>query len=63
MDFDLKFNGIIKAPYKALKILLRAVGGGVQELRPQPSAAVKTQFFRQSVVIPFISLFKVYAFS
>lgn len=28
MDFDLKFNGIIKAPYKALKILLRAVGGG-----------------------------------
>ncbi len=28
MDLGLKFNGIIKAPYKALKILLRAVGGG-----------------------------------
>ena len=28
MDLGFKFNGIIKAPYKALKIFLRVGGGG-----------------------------------
>ena len=28
MDLGLKFNEVIKAPYKALKIFLKAVGGG-----------------------------------
>lgn len=28
IDLGLKFNEVIKAPYKALKILLRVWGGG-----------------------------------
>ena len=54
MDLGLNCNEI-NALKTALDSILRAVGGGgVQESRPQPSAAVKTQFSSVSVIIPFI---------
>ena len=53
MDLGLNCNEI-NALKTALDSILRAVGGGVQESRPQPSGAVKTQFSSVSVIIPFI---------
>ena len=60
MDLGLNCNEI-NALKTALYCILRADGGGgVQESLPQSLDAVKTQFFKQSVVIPFMSLLEVY---